>query len=171
MRSTIIHATADDLPVIYGLFEEAIRFQKANNFTGWKQYDKAFIKADIANGLLYKIVSDKDTACIFSICFSDALIWREREKGHALYLHRVVLNRKYAGTHMFGQVLAWAQQLAKERKLQFLRMDTWADNRKLIAYYQSFGFAVIETYTTPGTIELPVQHRNLHVALLERPVN
>lgn len=171
MRYTITNATADDLPVIYGLFEEAIRFQKENNFSGWNQYDKAFIKADIENGLLYKIVCNNDTACIFSICFRDALIWRERENGDALYLHRVVLNRKYAGEKMFKQVLEWALQLAKERSLHLLRMDTWADNNKLITYYQSFGFVCIGTYVTPGTVDLPVQHRNLHVALLEKPIN
>ena len=46
-------------------------------------------------------------------------------------------------------------------------MDTWAGNEKLINYYKSYGFRFIENYTTANTEDLPEQHRNLKVALLE----
>jgi hypothetical protein len=46
-------------------------------------------------------------------------------------------------------------------------MDTWAENEKIIGYYRSYGFLFVESYTTPDTQDLPLQHRNLHVALLE----
>lgn len=167
MDFSIDNATPDDLPVIYHLFEEAILFQKQNNYKGWNSYDREFIKSDIQNGLLYKIVSGDDIACIFSICFSDVLIWREKEKGNAVYLHRIVLNRKFAGGKIFQKVLEWAMQFAREAKLKYIRMDTWADNEKIIAYYKSYGFVFVENYTTPDTENLPVQHRNLNVALLE----
>lgn len=163
----ITPASVHDLPAIYHLFDEAIRFQKENNYIGWKQYDQAFIQADVNNKLLLKITSDQQIAGIFSICFSDELIWRDREKGDALYLHRIVLNRAFKGEKIFGKVLEWAIQFAAETQLAYIRMDTWADNEKIIAYYKSYGFEFIENYTTPGTDSLPVQHRNLHVALLQ----
>ena len=46
-------------------------------------------------------------------------------------------------------------------------MDTWANNSTLIEYYKTFGFNVIENYTTPDSIELPVHNRNLALTLLE----
>jgi len=46
-------------------------------------------------------------------------------------------------------------------------MDTWADNESLINYYKSFGFKLIENYKTTNAPELPMQNRNLNVALLE----
>jgi hypothetical protein len=46
-------------------------------------------------------------------------------------------------------------------------MDTWAANPTIIKYYESFGFNVIETYTTPDTLDLPVHNRNLALTLLE----
>jgi hypothetical protein len=46
-------------------------------------------------------------------------------------------------------------------------MDTWADNHKIIEYYKSFGFEFIENYKTANAIELPIQNRNLNVALLQ----
>jgi ribosomal protein S18 acetylase RimI-like enzyme len=49
-------------------------------------------------------------------------------------------------------------------------MDTWADNERLIDYYKSFGFEFIEYYRTTDAAELPIQNRNLNVALLEMVV-
>ncbi|ULQ51984.1 GNAT family N-acetyltransferase [Flavihumibacter fluvii] len=171
MNYTITNAAVNDLPVVYQLFEEAILFQERNNYIGWKSYDKEFIQSDIQNGLLFKIINAEDViACIFSICYSDSLIWRDKEKGDAVYLHRIVLNRQFAGERIFKKVLEWARGFAAAKKLKYIRMDTWAENEKLIGYYKSHGFSFIENYTTADTVELPVQHRNLNVALLELPV-
>jgi len=170
MQYIITKADSNDLPIIFNLFEEAIKFMKRKNYIGWKSYDKEFIKSDIEQGLLFKITRSNEIACIFSVCYSDALIWREKEKDNAIYLHRIVLNRNFAGEQLFNKVLEWAIQFAKNRKLDYVRMDTWADNEKIIAYYKSYGFSFIENYTTPNTENLPVQHRNLNVALLELPI-
>lgn len=167
MKFTITTATADDLPMICHLFEEAIRFQKARNYPGWNNYDKEYIKDEISKGLLYKMVSDDEIICLFSICYHDRLIWREKENGTALYLHRIVLNRSFKGEKIFKYVLGWAIAHAGEKLLSHIRMDTWADNEKIIGYYMSYGFSFIENYTTPDSGNLPVQHRNLKVALLE----
>jgi mannose-6-phosphate isomerase-like protein (cupin superfamily) len=60
--------------------------------------------------------------------------------------------------------------VCKKKQLTAVRIDTWAANEKLIAYYKSYGFQFIENYTTPNDEGLPLQHRNLHVALLELEV-
>ena len=65
------------------------------------------------------------------------------------------------------QVLNWVTQFARENSLKFVRMDTWADNLKIIEYYKSFGFQFIENYQTTNAVELPIQNRNLNVALLQ----
>jgi len=91
----------------------------------------------------------------------------EKEKGDALYLHRIVLNMAFRDEKAFKHVLAWAVQFAREKQLQYIRMDTWADNEKIIGYYTSYGFRLIENYTTPDTTDLPLQHRNLNIGLLE----
>jgi mannose-6-phosphate isomerase-like protein (cupin superfamily) len=167
----IVPAKREDLPLIYQLFEEAILFQKQHHYTGWADYDKEYIKKDVEAGLLFKLVREAAIVCIFSVCYSDTLIWREREKGDALYLHRLVLNRKLQGQKVFPIVLDWAKGVAAEKGLAYIRMDTWAENEKLIGYYKGYGFRFIENYRTADTEELPVQHRNLNVALLELAVD
>lgn len=167
MSYIIKKATLKDLDTIRLLFEGAIQFQKANKYIGWKSYDEKFIITDINNGLLYKLEKDLVIIGIFCICFSDPIIWREKEKGNAVYLHRVVLNQKYKGEKIFSRILNWTKNLAEQQRLNYIRIDTWAENEKIISYYKNYGFLFIENYTTPGTDDLPAQHRNLNVALLE----
>ncbi len=167
MNVAIRNATLDDLQIIYHLFEEAILFQQKNNYIGWLNYDKEFIRKDVEENLLYKVTTDSKIVCIFSICYADALIWREKENGDAIYLHRIVLNREYQGVKIFQIILDWGVDFASEKKLKYIRMDTWASNSKLIDYYKSYGFEFVENYTTANTEALPIQHRNLKVALLE----
>ena len=166
-ENIIVKAEEKDLDAICLLFEEAISFQKMNNYIGWNNYDRAYLQTDIDNGLLFKIINEEDIICIFSICYRDELIWREMENGDALYLHRIVLNRRFKGGKVFMKVLDWAVDHAREKYLACIRMDTWATNEKIIGYYKGYGFAFIENYTTPDTENLPIQHRNLNVALLE----
>ena len=89
------------------------------------------------------------------------------DKGDALYLHRIVVNPTMKGQKLFSLILDWAIRHANGRKLNCIRMDTWASNPTLIKYYESFGFTFMENYTTPDSEELPVHNRNLPLALLE----
>ncbi len=161
------NTTADDLEFIYYLFDEAILYQKRKGFPVWKDYDKEVLRSDVANRLQYKIVEGDNILCVFSICFSDPIIWREREQGDAVYLHRIAVNPDFKGQKQFEKIFKWAKEYAKANHLNYVRMDTWGDNQNIIDYYTSFGFSFIENYLTPNSDELPPQHRNLYLALLE----
>lgn len=167
----IVNTEAADLNFIYFLFQEAINFQKKNNFIVWKGYDKKVLKKDIENKLQYKILINEEIACVFSICYSDPYIWREMENGDAVYIHRMVVSPGHHGKKHFDKVLNWVLTDAKQKKLKFVRMDTWAENRRIIEYYKSFGFKFLENYKTPDTSDLPLQHRKLDLALLELKLN
>lgn len=157
----------EDLPFIYSLFERAIDYQKSKGYPVWAGYDKQTLINDITNGLQYKIVIDDKIACIFSICYEDSIIWRDREQGDAIYLHRIVVNPLMKGLKQFEKVLIWAKNHARERNMKYIRIDTWGNNPNIIDYYKSFGFYFIENYTTLNSPDLPVQHRDLYLALLE----
>ena len=167
----ITNTTKDDLDTVLWLFEEAMDLQGKNGYKVWEGIDKIALEKDIEEGLQYKIVKDYDMLCIFSIQHSDPFIWRDRDKGDEIYLHRIVVNPNFKGQKQFQKVLNWAKQFARKNNLKFVRMDTWADNKKLINYYKSFGFEFIENYKTTNATELPIQNRNLNVALLEMKLN
>jgi ribosomal protein S18 acetylase RimI-like enzyme len=164
---TVRNAELIDLPQIYQFFDDSIAYQEKRGYPSWRNYDRNAVINDIHNKNQYKIIVDSAIAIVFSVCYSDPVIWRELEKGDALYLHRIVVNPDFKGQKLFGKILEWSIAHAREKNLRYVRMDTWAANPTIIDYYKTFGFEVIENYTTPDTEQLPVHNRNLELTLLQ----
>lgn len=164
---TIENTGHNDLAFVYGLFEQAIEYQKRNRFNVWNGYDKEALQSEMHRGLQFKVMQENQVLAVFSVCFSDPVIWRSREKGDALYLHRIVVNPDFKGQRHFEKILHWAKAQARSKRLSFVRMDTWADNQKILDYYLSFGFHLVENYTTPDSEALSFPYRNLRLGLLE----
>lgn len=156
-----------DLNLIFELFEQSINYQEEKGYPVWRNYDRNAIIKDIENKNQYKVVINSNLAIVFSVGYADKIIWRHHDQGTSLYLHRIVVNPKLKGQKLIGKIVDWAIHHCKQKALNSIRMDTWANNATLIEYYKAFGFTVIESYTTPDTIELPVHNRNLALTLLE----
>jgi GNAT superfamily N-acetyltransferase len=163
----IINTTKDDLQFVFTLFDHSVSYQQSNGYPDWENYDRNAIKKDTENKNQYKIMLGDEIAMVFSACYTDKLIWREMDKGESIYLHRIVVNPACKGRKLFGVLFNWSVSHAKDKGLKNIRMDTWAANNKIIGYYESFGFTLIESYTTPNLEALPVHNRNLAMALLE----
>ena len=156
-----------DLTLIYQFFDSSVFYQEKNGYPTWKGYDKNAILRDIENKNQYKVIMNNSIGIVFSVCYSDAIIWRTMDKNDSLYLHRIVVNPECKGKKLFNIVLDWAIGHASQQNRHSIRMDTWSANTRLIQYYQSFGFDFVENFTTPNSSELPVHNRNLPLALLE----
>jgi ribosomal protein S18 acetylase RimI-like enzyme len=157
----------EDLAQIIRLFDDSILYQESRGYPTWKNYDKNTIARDIQEGNQYKAVNDDGIGIVFSVTYHDKIIWRGKDDGHSIYLHRIVVNPAFKGQKLFGHILDWAKDHIKQKGLKNIRMDTWANNPTIIAYYKGFGFDVVENYTTPDTDDLPVHNRNLPLTLLE----
>jgi ribosomal protein S18 acetylase RimI-like enzyme len=163
----VTNTTTGDLDEIYRFFDQSVEYQTRNNRPDWKGLDRNVIAEDMRHGNQYKIQIEQDIAIVFSVRYDDKVIWRSKDKGDAIYLHRIVVNPAFKGQKLFGEILAWAVEKCKASGLQYVRMDTWANNPQLIKYYQGFGFEFIENYTTPDSADLPAHNRRLALALLE----
>lgn len=166
-KSQIVPTTFTDLEGIYHLFDQSVIYQEQHGYPAWRNYDKDAIVRDIENGNQYKVMQEGRIAMVFSVAYADAVIWRHRDKQDAVYLHRIVVNPACKGKRLFGNVLDWSIVHARSKGRKAVRMDTWAANPRIIEYYQGFGFGIVEHYTTPDTIDLPVHNRNLALTLLE----
>ena len=109
----VIHTNPHDLEQIFALFDHSVAYQENQ----------------------YKVVLDSTLAMVFSVRYTDKIIWRDLDKGDALDLHRIVVNPAFKGQKLFGIILDWAIAHAKQRGLTSIRMDTWAANPTLIRYY------------------------------------
>lgn len=163
----IVNTEIGDLPAIFELFDHSIVYQEEHGYPVWKHYDKNAIINDIKNKNQYKAVVDSNIGIVFSVAYSDRIIWRALDEDNAVYLHRIVVNPLHKGQKLFGLILDWSIKHAVQKGLRSIRMDTWATNESIIRYYKSFGFTFVENFTTPDTPELPVHNRNLSLTLLE----
>ncbi|GAA5225024.1 hypothetical protein [Membranihabitans marinus] len=111
----IVNTTANDFEHVVSLFQKAIQLQGKKGYQVWKEIDKVGLEKDIENNLQLKIVESNNILCVFSIQFSAPLIWHKREKGDAIYLHRIVVNPKFKRQKQFEKVLIWTKKFALEK--------------------------------------------------------
>lgn len=156
-----------DLEDIFRLFEHSIEYQERNGYPSWRNYDRTAVIRDVESGNQYKVLIDATLALVFTVRYHDKDIWGERDLGTSVYLHRIVVNPAFKGRRLFGTVLDWSIEHARQKGFDTVRLDTWTNNPPLIAYYSGFGFNVIDSVITPDSPELPAHNRKLALTLLE----
>lgn len=113
---------------------------------------------------------DDIVAGYFSIALSDELIWGEKERGDAIYIHRICVNPDRKGNNLTMHILSWAYGYAMAAGRKFIRMDTWGDNQRLVSYYVTCGFQHVGNKRLGLVPDLPPHYRNANLALFENVV-
>ncbi|XRQ03896.1 GNAT family N-acetyltransferase [Actinomadura welshii] len=68
----------------------------------------------------------------------------------AVYLHRLVIHRDYAGRGLGAELIDWAGRkgASRQRNAELIRIDVWTDNTELHEYYRRQGFTDVAIRTT-----------------------
>ena len=167
----IVNATSNDVGVIFDLYDKAIEFQKTVFDKSWLGFDRKLVETEIREARFWKIIGDDAIACIFSIAYSDPIIWGENSHESAMYIHRIVTNPEFRGRGYVRAITDWAIDHARENGLRFIRLDTWGDNQKLIDYYQSCGFKFLGLTTPAESPTMPKHYRGIDLSLFEIDLN
>lgn len=93
----IINSTKEDIKTIFEFYDAAIAYQKIKFNKHWQGFDTALIEKEIKENRQYKIVVDGSIVCIFAITFNDPVIWCEKDKDPAVYIHRIVTHPAFQG--------------------------------------------------------------------------
>jgi predicted GNAT family N-acyltransferase len=164
----ILNSNIKDLDIIFSLFDSAIAYQKAKGYELWPQFDRAMIEKEIHEQRNWKIVKDDAIACIFSVMYSDPVIWPlEKNSEPAVYLRRITINPSFKGQNMMEKVKQWAVEHAQHKKKRFVRMDTWGNNITLRNYYISCGFNYLGQRYLENTKGLPAHYGGDVLSLFE----
>jgi ribosomal protein S18 acetylase RimI-like enzyme len=163
----IINCTPGDIKTIFELYDKASEYQKLVFHRHWQPFDPLLIKQEIEEDRLWKIMVDGSIACLFTVAYSDPLIWGQRDREPALYIHRIVTNPLFRGQGYVKIIVEWAKAFGRSIGKKYLRMDTWGDNQKLIDYYMKFGFAFVDIITPTNTDVLPKHYEGITLCLLE----
>jgi GNAT superfamily N-acetyltransferase len=154
----IVLATAEDLPAVLALFDEAVRWLVAQGWSGqwgtepFSSYPEAVERfaAWIREGIFY--VARSDAAILGTIVINPGLPsyiaqQRDRLPQPALYLEAFATDRRYSGHGIGRRLLGLAEQAAQEQGIAWLLLDCWAGNAALRRYYRQAGFAECGAFT------------------------
>jgi ribosomal protein S18 acetylase RimI-like enzyme len=162
----IINSTPADFNSIFELYDAAVAFQKTVFNKQWQGFEASLVEKEIAENRQWKIIVDGEIACIFAITFDDVAIWKEKDQNDSIFIHRIVTNPKFRGANFVQHIAVWAKEYAKTQNRPYVRMDTWGDNEKLIAYYQKCGFDFLGIII-PDYHGLPKHYEGITLSLFE----
>ncbi len=161
-------ATPADLTAVRAAYANGRTLQRDQRSIVWPEFSDAFLLAEIDAGRLFRVVDGGALAGVFNVAYEDGAIWGELERGSHIYLHRIVRAPTFRGRGLMDVVLAWADGRCHELDRAGLRMDTWASNAALIAYYEALGFIHVSTRRMPVDPRLSPHYHGIELALLER---
>jgi ribosomal protein S18 acetylase RimI-like enzyme len=171
-RLRVEPATAADLRTVRAAYAEGRRVQREQGSTVWPEFSDAAILDEIAAGRLMRVVDEDDVAGVvgvFSFADEDPAIWGEHERGAHVYLHRIARAGGHRGRGLIDTVLAWAHARCRALGREGVRMDTWASNAALVAYYERLGFGLVGRRRIAPDPRLPAHYHGIELALLEQP--
>jgi GNAT superfamily N-acetyltransferase len=81
---------------------------------------------------------------------TDPLLWTASERTvRAMYIHKLTVDRAFAGQRLGTRLLDWAGDRAARRGATLLRLDAWTSNTRLHQYYLDHGFQHVRTVLDP----------------------
>jgi ribosomal protein S18 acetylase RimI-like enzyme len=160
-----------DLDGIFRIYDAAIVYQKKYGNNHWLGFSEEMVKKEIEEQRHFKIISNYQLMGTFVYTLSDPLIWKAANDTPAIYIHRIATGPEARGNNLVGHIVNWAKAFAKERQLQFVRIDTGSGNERLIGHYINCGFTFLGDTTVDYTPDLPLHYQNGKFALLEMPVS
>ncbi len=166
MQIQVISSQISDIETIFQFYDMAIAHQKKVFNKHWQGFSRSLVETEIAENRQYKILVNGEVACIFAVTFEDKLIWGDQDVD-SIYIHRIVTHPEFRGYSFVKEIIKWAKAFAPLNGIKYIRMDTWADNEKLLAYYTGCGFDYVGVVTMQETEGLPKHYEGISLSLFE----
>lgn len=167
MSSKIVNSIAKDLDTIFEFYDLAVAHQKKVFNKHWQGFSRDLVTQEIEENRQYKILVNEQVAAIFAITYSDPQIWEARNADSAIYIHRIVTHPDFRGYGFVKAIINWAKAYTKSNNINYIRMDTWADNEKLLAYYTGCGFNHVGSIKIAPNSGLPKHYEGISLNLFE----
>ena len=164
----IQNSTEDDIPEILRLYALAIEFQKIKfPENHWPKFERELVANEVKDQRQFKLIIGDQIACVWAITYSDPQIWEDAGDDNSIFIHRIATNPDFRGQNFVKTIVDWATNLALEKHIKFIRMDTCDENKGLIQYYQNCGFTFLGTKKLKNTSNLPSHYHNVEVCFFE----
>jgi ribosomal protein S18 acetylase RimI-like enzyme len=168
----IQNSTIQDLESIFRLYRLGSEYQRSKCLENiWPEFDKLMALNEIKEQRQFKLIIDKDIACVWAITFEDPFIWEEKNIDPSIYIHRIATNPKFRGHNFVKRIVEWAKPFAIKNNKQFIRLDTCGNNAGLIKHYTDNGFTFLGIHKLKESKGLPQHYHNADVCFFEIDLN
>lgn len=141
-------AAPDHLQTVITLIEDAARWLQGQDTDQWAQpwptrpARDSRILADLRAGRTWIGWDDGTPAATITMDPHPNMAWPDVfRRDPAVYIHRLVVSRRYARAGLGGQLLDWASWKAwRDHRASWVRLNAWTTNRRLHDYYRKQGF-------------------------------
>ncbi|MEW1551311.1 GNAT family N-acetyltransferase [Streptomyces tsukubensis] len=156
----IVRAELTDLPRLLRFRTDAAGWLKRLGTDQWSQpFPASNIAASIRAGEVFLFKEDQALDAVATVTLDRNIdpelqdLWTPDEQDErALYVHKLVVDRQYAGQDLGGRILDWAGDLAARQEDRWLRLDAWTTNTRLHHYYLGHGFRHVRTTRDPDEV-------------------
>ncbi|URN93718.1 MAG: GNAT family N-acetyltransferase [Candidatus Pristimantibacillus lignocellulolyticus] len=148
-------ADPDDVKVINELVIQTVSWFSSIGSTQWNnlpnEQDDQYLLTAIANGEMIIFRKEGETALAGMVILQqyasqwDRKLWGEAatSENNAVYLHRLIVNRGYAGQGLGFDILSWIDNGIQFSGRDKIRLDCIAHNEKLNNFYKQCGYTYI----------------------------
>ncbi|MFJ9412501.1 GNAT family N-acetyltransferase [Streptomyces sp. NPDC101393] len=153
----ISRAEEADLPRLLKFRTDAASWLAPLGIDQWSNsFPAENILASIRAGEVYMIRASANADACATVTLdqdADARLWTPEERAEpSRYVHKLTVDRQFAGTGLGTRILNWAGDQAAQEGVAWLRLDAWTTNPKLHAYYTRHGFQHVRTVTDAGVV-------------------
>jgi GNAT superfamily N-acetyltransferase len=151
MTLDVFPATAPDNEEALALRDNLARWLFGRGIEQWRCGDlpRAVIEHDVGRGWVHVVRDATGLVASVTVLPSDLFVWGERAEP-AGYVHRLMVDRRWAGQGAGAELLAWAEEKIRTSNASFARLDCVRSNERLRAYYQSRGYVLVGYKDFPG---------------------
>ncbi|MFW5415351.1 GNAT family N-acetyltransferase [Nocardiopsis sp. CNT-189] len=140
------NADCADVPRVAEMMAEASSWLTSQGSDQW-QYPPPVnvIERDVEARTLYVVLREGEVIAAATIDRNaDPDFWEAGDRPEdALYVHKMAIDRAWAGRKLGASLLDLAGVLAEEAGLPWVRLDAWKTNERLHRYYQEEGFDLV----------------------------
>ncbi|EDL66301.1 GNAT family N-acetyltransferase [Bacillus sp. SG-1] len=144
---TIRKAKQEDISKVLSLLVEAAEWLKTKGTTQWNYYltdlegNMGEVMESINRQNTYLAEIEREAVASLTLEEEpgewDMEIWGvEAAQGDAVYMHRLVVNREYAGLGLGEALIEWAKNEVNHRGKKYIRFDCLYSNDGLNSFYQ-----------------------------------
>lgn len=159
----MIQATEKDIDRLYGIIEECADWLQSKSVQQWNPvYPKKLFFKDVERGAVFYFTDGEEvigTATLFEEkpFYYPEDVWNDKAK--VWYLCRFAVPRKLKAKKVGEKIIEEIENKAKQRGIEWIRMDVVKANPFLESYYSKFGYERVSEVMLKDTPSILMQKR------------